>query len=104
MSAVYTIAWGRDRLRSKAPQESGTRHSSSAAGSEAFGTDSLRLWPVGSMKRGCGSLSATAVTHMRENGPLSIALRSQRGDVAHEYFSFQFMPVGLGIVCLFQGW
>ena len=40
---------------------------------------------------------------MREYAPVSIARRSQRGAVDQEYFSFQLVAVGFGIVSLFHG-
>ena len=50
------------------------------------------------MKRRCGSLFAAAVSHSREDGPVSIARRSQRGAVAHEYFPRLSIAAGLGMV------
>src|SRR5919202_6846466 len=99
------MEYARARLRSKAPQVSGIFHSIGLLGSAAFGRLISRLCPVELMN--WESLKSAppvaAVAQMRAYAPVSIACRSQRGAVAQEYFSFQLVAVGLGIVSLFQG-
>ena len=64
----------------------------------------LRLVPVDWRNRLGGSFWAAAVFQSRAYAPASTTVLSQRGEVDQEYFSFQFWPVGFGIVSLFHGW